>query len=238
MSELAPAGVTGVCQVCGDPMESEVVRCERCDTPHHGACWEYIQGCSTFACPAVAPQRADEEVETRLDPGQYVIPGALAVRNAVASYTAAGDRAFQVPLAAVGVLTTAHHRPRMVGVFLGALALPVRDATGALHAVLGGGPGFRALRIRCRAEFRLLLAHLPATKVRTAQARLRLEALIPSDDEDYEGSIRVDLMPPIAVSGAKEPGEGERRAMNALHTVARTAATHLRLAFLEQPAGV
>ena len=39
----------GVCQVCGAEMEAPVA-CARCKTPHHRECWDYVGGCSTFAC--------------------------------------------------------------------------------------------------------------------------------------------------------------------------------------------
>lgn len=39
----------GICQVCGAPIEKPVV-CSRCRTPHHQDCWDYVGGCSTFAC--------------------------------------------------------------------------------------------------------------------------------------------------------------------------------------------
>ena len=38
------------CGVCGDPLAGDLVRCDLCDTPHHRECWEYIGGCTTFAC--------------------------------------------------------------------------------------------------------------------------------------------------------------------------------------------
>lgn len=38
------------CQVCGDPLGEQPVLCTRCRTPHHRECWEYVGGCSTFAC--------------------------------------------------------------------------------------------------------------------------------------------------------------------------------------------
>ena len=38
------------CQICGDPMVSDLVVCYRCDTPHHRECWKFNGKCSTFAC--------------------------------------------------------------------------------------------------------------------------------------------------------------------------------------------
>ena len=38
------------CRVCGDVMESDIVYCRRCKTPHHRECWEYTGVCSTYGC--------------------------------------------------------------------------------------------------------------------------------------------------------------------------------------------
>lgn len=39
------------CRVCGDLLQAGVlVACQNCETPHHGDCWEYNQGCAVFAC--------------------------------------------------------------------------------------------------------------------------------------------------------------------------------------------
>jgi len=48
----APAAPgASACGVCGDPLEGDVqVRCDLCDAPHHPECWEYLGGCSTYAC--------------------------------------------------------------------------------------------------------------------------------------------------------------------------------------------
>ena len=40
----------GICPVCAVPMESTVVRCDKCGTPHHEECWTYVGQCSTYAC--------------------------------------------------------------------------------------------------------------------------------------------------------------------------------------------
>jgi hypothetical protein len=40
----------GECQVCGEKMESRVVFCAKCRTPHHEECWSYVGTCSTFGC--------------------------------------------------------------------------------------------------------------------------------------------------------------------------------------------
>lgn len=39
------------CPICGDLLATDlVVRCSLCDSPHHHECWEYNEGCSTYAC--------------------------------------------------------------------------------------------------------------------------------------------------------------------------------------------
>lgn len=48
---VAPEGESqGTCQVCGEGMVQNVVRCRRCRTPHHRECWKYIGRCTTFGC--------------------------------------------------------------------------------------------------------------------------------------------------------------------------------------------
>ncbi|MBI3891595.1 MAG: hypothetical protein HY303_08710, partial [Candidatus Wallbacteria bacterium] len=48
------------CRVCGDSLFGGVVLCERCETPHHEACWQYNRGCAVFGCDGdrVAQKRA------------------------------------------------------------------------------------------------------------------------------------------------------------------------------------
>lgn len=46
MPDLADA----VCQICGEQLETDIVRCSRCHTPHHGECWKYYGACSTYGC--------------------------------------------------------------------------------------------------------------------------------------------------------------------------------------------
>ena len=46
----APDLTDAICQVCGEPMDTDVVLCKRCRTPHHRDCWEYYGSCSTYGC--------------------------------------------------------------------------------------------------------------------------------------------------------------------------------------------
>jgi hypothetical protein len=51
--EAAPMTVdatAGECQVCGERMETRVVFCAKCRTPHHEECWTYVGQCSTYGC--------------------------------------------------------------------------------------------------------------------------------------------------------------------------------------------
>lgn len=43
-------GKAGLCPVCAAVMTEQVVRCDRCQTPHHAECWTYVGQCSTYAC--------------------------------------------------------------------------------------------------------------------------------------------------------------------------------------------
>ncbi len=45
-----PKAAEVICQICGEPITSEVVFCRRCKTPHHRDCWEYYGACSTYGC--------------------------------------------------------------------------------------------------------------------------------------------------------------------------------------------
>ena len=38
------------CMVCGEALQSQVVYCRSCKTPHHRDCWSYGGGCSTYGC--------------------------------------------------------------------------------------------------------------------------------------------------------------------------------------------
>jgi hypothetical protein len=40
----------GECQVCSSTMETRIVYCARCRTPHHEECWVYAGMCSTYGC--------------------------------------------------------------------------------------------------------------------------------------------------------------------------------------------
>jgi len=43
---------TIACQICGEPIgDGAAVYCTCCATPHHRDCWNYIEHCSTYACP-------------------------------------------------------------------------------------------------------------------------------------------------------------------------------------------
>jgi hypothetical protein len=39
-----------LCPVCAAAMVDSVVRCDKCETPHHEECWTYVGRCSTYAC--------------------------------------------------------------------------------------------------------------------------------------------------------------------------------------------
>ena len=40
----------GLCPVCGEGLEDEVVSCGTCHVPHHAECWAFAGRCSTYAC--------------------------------------------------------------------------------------------------------------------------------------------------------------------------------------------
>ena len=56
VSRAQPRAVTvqdgAECHVCGAGFEGTAVACPRCDTPHHGDCWDYFGGCATYGCGA------------------------------------------------------------------------------------------------------------------------------------------------------------------------------------------
>jgi len=49
MNELE---LSGKCPVCGGVIapDDDVTACNRCTTAHHRECWDYVGGCSIFAC--------------------------------------------------------------------------------------------------------------------------------------------------------------------------------------------
>ena len=40
----------GFCLVCRDALVGKLTQCSLCETPYHTGCWEYMEGCSTYAC--------------------------------------------------------------------------------------------------------------------------------------------------------------------------------------------
>lgn len=38
------------CQICGQMVGDDHIRCSQCDTPHHEECWEWCGVCSTYGC--------------------------------------------------------------------------------------------------------------------------------------------------------------------------------------------
>ncbi|HLY74383.1 MAG TPA: RING finger protein [Planctomycetota bacterium] len=47
----------GDCQVCLEKMDSRVVYCGKCRTPHHEECWSYMGMCSTYGCREIRFER-------------------------------------------------------------------------------------------------------------------------------------------------------------------------------------
>ena len=74
MSQTAESGlfVTGVavtsneaiCPVCGQAVADNPRLCPRCETPHHGDCWEYTGGCAIFGCVKGELRKPIAETET------------------------------------------------------------------------------------------------------------------------------------------------------------------------------
>lgn len=54
-----------MCQICGDGIESNRVRCVRCETPHHADCWNYYGGCSTYGCGEKRYRRPKQRKKSR-----------------------------------------------------------------------------------------------------------------------------------------------------------------------------
>lgn len=46
----AKAADEAACPICGAALQDPVVWCRSCGTPHHRECWQWNQGCATFAC--------------------------------------------------------------------------------------------------------------------------------------------------------------------------------------------
>lgn len=46
----SPGEFTPDCPVCGVPLAGPVMRCPRCEAPHHPDCWAYHGGCATYGC--------------------------------------------------------------------------------------------------------------------------------------------------------------------------------------------
>ena len=47
---VAPAAEAYICQICGETIDSEIIYCRSCKTPHHHDCWQYFGACSTYGC--------------------------------------------------------------------------------------------------------------------------------------------------------------------------------------------
>lgn len=45
------------CQICGTALQGDLVSCRDCSTLHHGDCWTYSGGCSTYGCPSALSRR-------------------------------------------------------------------------------------------------------------------------------------------------------------------------------------
>jgi hypothetical protein len=48
-NEAQPLGDV-ICQVCGEEIDSDMVFCRRCKTPHHSDCWHFNGACSVYGC--------------------------------------------------------------------------------------------------------------------------------------------------------------------------------------------
>lgn len=40
----------GLCPVCASTLAEAVIHCDKCRTPQHQECWDYVGQCSTYAC--------------------------------------------------------------------------------------------------------------------------------------------------------------------------------------------
>jgi hypothetical protein len=43
-------GRSSNCGVCGEAVTANLVRCRRCEAPHHRDCWDFVGGCSIYGC--------------------------------------------------------------------------------------------------------------------------------------------------------------------------------------------
>ncbi len=50
--------LTGTCPVCSTALAAPVLRCDRCDTPHHEQCWDYLGRCAVYGCEPQPRRRA------------------------------------------------------------------------------------------------------------------------------------------------------------------------------------
>ena len=60
-----------ICKVCGESIESDLVFCQRCKTPHHGECWHYAGACSVYGCQErtyLRPQAATQITKPHAGP--------------------------------------------------------------------------------------------------------------------------------------------------------------------------
>ncbi|MCH5372783.1 MAG: hypothetical protein JJ992_02315 [Planctomycetes bacterium] len=59
-----------ICQICGEEIQSDLVFCRRCKTPHHRECWLYNGRCSVFGCGELnfhVPRQAKRSVPRPAD---------------------------------------------------------------------------------------------------------------------------------------------------------------------------
>jgi len=49
--------LSGRCPICTTVLREPLVRCERCRSPHHRECWEYLGSCATYGCDPKAGHR-------------------------------------------------------------------------------------------------------------------------------------------------------------------------------------
>jgi hypothetical protein len=49
--------LSGRCPICTTVLREPLVRCERCRSPHHQECWEYLGRCATYGCDPKSRQR-------------------------------------------------------------------------------------------------------------------------------------------------------------------------------------